>query len=71
MPPILPPQAGAQRVLIMDWDVHHGNGTQHIFYADPSVLYVSTHRYDQVGAGRNKCVPKSAHNEGHFYSRAL
>ncbi|XP_058873078.1 LOW QUALITY PROTEIN: histone deacetylase 6 [Acipenser ruthenus] len=34
------------RVLILDWDVHHGNGTQHIFEDDPSVLYVSLHRYD-------------------------
>ena len=33
------------RVLIVDWDVHHGNGTQAIFYDDPSVLYVSTHQY--------------------------
>ncbi|KXZ56504.1 hypothetical protein GPECTOR_1g451 [Gonium pectorale] len=38
--------AGARRVLIMDWDVHHGNGTQRIFYDDPSVLYISTHRFD-------------------------
>jgi len=34
-----------ERVLIVDWDVHHGNGTQHSFYADPRVLYFSTHRY--------------------------
>ena len=34
---------GLERVLIVDFDVHHGNGTQDIFYADPSVLYVSTH----------------------------
>ena len=38
--------AGAGRVLILDWDVHHGNGTQHIFEADPSVLYMSLHRHD-------------------------
>ena len=44
---LLPVQAaGAGRVLILDWDVHHGNGTQHIFEADPSVLYMSIHRYD-------------------------
>ena len=36
---------GAARVAIVDYDVHHGNGTQHIFEADPSVLYVSTHQY--------------------------
>ncbi|XP_041655286.1 histone deacetylase 6 [Cheilinus undulatus] len=34
------------RVLILDWDVHHGNGTQHMFENDDSVLYVSLHRYD-------------------------
>ena len=33
------------RVLIVDWDVHHGNGTQHMFYDDPSVLFFSTHQY--------------------------
>ncbi len=34
-----------ERVLIVDWDVHHGNGTQHIFYRDPAVFYFSTHQY--------------------------
>ncbi|XP_073397420.1 histone deacetylase 6 isoform X1 [Dendrobates tinctorius] len=34
------------RVMILDWDIHHGNGIQHIFQDDPSVLYVSLHRYD-------------------------
>jgi acetoin utilization deacetylase AcuC-like enzyme len=36
---------GAAKVAIVDYDVHHGNGTQHTFEADPSVLYVSTHQY--------------------------
>ena len=36
---------GATRVAIVDYDVHHGNGTQHIFERDASVLYVSTHQY--------------------------
>ena len=36
---------GASRVAIVDYDVHHGNGTQHIFEHDPDVLYVSTHQY--------------------------
>jgi acetoin utilization deacetylase AcuC-like enzyme len=36
---------GAERVLIIDWDVHHGNGTQDIFYKDPTVFYFSTHQY--------------------------
>jgi len=36
---------GIERVVIVDYDVHHGNGTQWIFYEDPRVLYVSTHQY--------------------------
>jgi len=42
-----------QRVLIVDWDVHHGNGTQDIFWNDPDVLYVSTHQHPLYpGTGR-------------------
>ena len=44
---------GAQRVLIVDWDVHHGNGTQDIFYGDGSVFFFSTHQspwYPGTGA---------------------
>lgn len=37
--------AGAARVAIIDWDVHHGNGTQDIFWDDPAVLYMSVHQY--------------------------
>jgi len=42
-----------RRVLIVDWDVHHGNGTQDIFYDDPSVFFFSTHQEDlyPVGSG--------------------
>ncbi len=36
---------GLQRVLIVDWDVHHGNGTQNIFYESPQVLFISTHQH--------------------------
>ncbi len=36
---------GVERVAVVDFDVHHGNGTQGAFYADPSVLYISTHQY--------------------------
>jgi acetoin utilization deacetylase AcuC-like enzyme len=36
---------GAERVAILDWDVHHGNGTQEIFWRDPSVLYASSHQF--------------------------
>ena len=35
---------GAERVAIVDWDVHHGNGTQNVFWDDPSVLFCSTHQ---------------------------
>uniref|UniRef100_A0A8C3IT70 Histone deacetylase n=1 Tax=Chrysemys picta bellii TaxID=8478 RepID=A0A8C3IT70_CHRPI len=34
------------KILIVDWDIHHGNGTQQAFYSDPNVLYISLHRYD-------------------------
>ena len=38
-------QQGIERVLIVDYDVHHGNGTEAAFYSDPSVLFISTHQY--------------------------
>lgn len=52
--------SGAARVAIVDYDVHHGNGTQHMFDEDPSVLYISMHQYpfypgtgaaDEIGRG--------------------
>ena len=44
---------GIGRVLIVDWDVHHGNGTQHAFYDDPSVMFFSTHQFPYYpGTGR-------------------
>lgn len=54
---------GLERVMIVDWDAHHGNGTQDTFYGDPAVLYVSLHQYphypgsgwvDEVGQGKGK-----------------
>ncbi len=54
---------GAGKVAIVDYDVHHGNGTQHIFEADPHVLYVSTHQFpyypgtgaaDEIGRGAGR-----------------
>lgn len=54
---------GAKKALIVDWDLHHGNGTQNAFYQDPDVLYFSTHQfpyypgsgnYDEVGQGEGK-----------------
>jgi acetoin utilization deacetylase AcuC-like enzyme len=44
---------GVERVLIVDWDVHHGNGTQDIFYSDPGVFFFSTHQWPLYpGTGR-------------------
>ncbi|WP_447973359.1 histone deacetylase family protein [Nitrospira sp. Kam-Ns4a] len=44
---------GIARILIVDWDVHHGNGTQHVFEEDGSVLFFSTHQYPHYpGTGR-------------------
>ena len=51
------------KVLIVDWDLHHGNGTQHSFYENPQILYFSTHQYpfypgtgnfEDVGKGKGK-----------------
>jgi acetoin utilization deacetylase AcuC-like enzyme len=42
---------GAERVAIVDWDVHHGNGTQDIFYESNRVLFCSTHRYGEFYPG--------------------
>jgi acetoin utilization deacetylase AcuC-like enzyme len=51
---------GLNKIFIFDWDVHHGNGTQHSFYSDPSVYYSSIHQYpfypgtgseDETGTG--------------------
>ncbi len=56
-------ELGAQRVFIVDWDLHHGQGTQYIFEDDPTVLYCSTHQwgiypgtghYSDTGAGDGK-----------------
>jgi acetoin utilization deacetylase AcuC-like enzyme len=54
---------GLKKVLIVDWDLHHGNGTQHAFYDDPGVLYFSSHQYpyypgsggfNEVGSGKGE-----------------
>jgi len=50
-----------EKVLIVDWDVHHGNGTQAIFWEDPAVLYVSTHQWPcYPGSGRSTEVGGAA-----------
>ncbi|KAM9520947.1 LOW QUALITY PROTEIN: histone deacetylase 5 [Guaruba guarouba] len=43
---LLQQKLSVSRILIVDWDIHHGNGTQQAFYSDPAVLYISLHRYD-------------------------
>ena len=73
-----------ERVLIVDFDAHHGNGTQDIFLADPRVLYVSFHewplypgtgRHDEVGSGPGEGttlnVPLPAGATGEHYLAAL
>ncbi len=54
---------GLSRILIVDWDIHHGNGTQHSFYDDPQVFYISLHQsplfpgtgsVDEIGRGAGK-----------------
>ena len=72
-----------ERILIVDWDVHHGNGTQASFYDDPRVLYLSTHQrpfypgtgdFEEVGSGDgegftvNLPLPPGVNDEGFFYA---
>lgn len=81
--PELPAHA-LERVMIIDFDVHHGNGTESIFYQDPDVLYVSTHESplypesgftDQVGRGAGKGatinIPLPAHSGNRGYLQAF
>jgi acetoin utilization deacetylase AcuC-like enzyme len=71
-----------ERVLIIDWDVHHGNGTQGIFFDDPSVFFFSQHQYPwypgtgsrgENGFGRGKGytlnVPTKAHTPAKEHKR--
>ena len=75
---------GARRVAIVDWDVHHGNGTQDIFWRDPAVLFVSLHQaplypdsgwIDEVGAGEAQGMtlnlPFPAAGDGALYAAAF
>ncbi len=64
---------GLTKILIVDWDVHHGNGTQDIFYEDPNVVFFSIHRY-----GNGFYPGTGAENEtgrgkglGHIYNAAI
>jgi len=76
--------AAGERVLVVDWDVHHGNGTQAMFWNDPRVLYVSTHQSplypgtgeaDEIGGpdalGLTVNVPLPAGATGDVVRRAL
>jgi acetoin utilization deacetylase AcuC-like enzyme len=55
---------GAERIAIVDWDVHHGNGTQKIFYEDPSVFYASLHQYPFYPGTGNGSERGSGDGEG-------
>ncbi|MGX1100553.1 histone deacetylase family protein [Amorphus sp. MBR-141] len=71
---------GAERVAIVDFDVHHGNGTQDIFWDDPSVFYGSTHQMPlypgtgaqkETGAGNIFNAPLSAGADGEVFKDAM
>ena len=71
---------GADRVAIVDWDVHHGNGTQDIFWDDPSVLYCSTHQMPlypgtgargETGAGNIVNAPLASGTGGEVFREAF
>jgi len=71
---------GAERVAIVDWDVHHGNGTQDIFWNDPSVLYCSTHQMplypgtgaaSETGAGNIVNAPLDPESGGREFKDAF
>ncbi|MCD2172958.1 histone deacetylase family protein [Rhizobium sp. C4] len=71
---------GLERIAIIDWDVHHGNGTQDIFEADRSVLYCSTHQMplypgtgkkDEVGVGNIVNAPLSANTGSDHFREAF
>ena len=54
-----------ERIAIVDWDVHHGNGTQDVFYSDPTVLFVSLHQEDLYPKGHGTVVQRgTADGEG-------
>jgi acetoin utilization deacetylase AcuC-like enzyme len=58
---------GVEKVLILDWDVHHGNGTQAAFWSDPSVLFISLHQDDLYPAGWG-AVDQVGVNEGEGFT---
>lgn len=75
---------GLERIAILDWDVHHGNGTQAAFWADPGVLFVSLHQYpfypgsgaatergEGAGEGYTVNIPLPAGCDDSVYARAF
>ncbi len=71
---------GIERVAIVDWDVHHGNGTQQIFYNDPSVMFASTHQMplypgtgaeNETGVGNIHNVPLRQDDDGDVLREAF
>lgn len=56
---------GLKRILIVDWDIHHGNGTQHSFYERPDVLYFSTHQFPYYPGTGNFSETGSGAGEGY------
>lgn len=71
---------GRARVAIVDWDVHHGNGTQALVWTDPTILYASTHQMplfpgtgagDETGVGNVFNVPLTAGTDGPAFRRAF
>jgi acetoin utilization deacetylase AcuC-like enzyme len=71
---------GAARVAIVDWDVHHGNGTQAIVWSDPSILYCSTHQMplypgtgamSETGCGNIVNAPLAAESGGAEFEQAF
>ena len=77
-------EKGLNKILIFDWDVHHGNGTQHSFYSDASIYYSSTHQYPfypgtgakeetgtSDGLGTTLNLPMDAYSEDGEYLSAV
>lgn len=56
---------GLQRILVVDWDIHHGNGTQHAFYDTDQVLYFSTHQYPFFPGSGSLAETGSGKGEGY------
>lgn len=62
---------GLKRVLIVDWDVHHGNGTQNIFLTDPSVYYFSIHQFPHYPGTGSESEVGEAEGEGYTFNMPM